>query len=135
MIHLPHLLRLGLLLAAGWLAALGAGCSAPAAPQLPKGLGDECVEPLDVIRRAHMHLLSDQRDKTMHEGIRTQEHSLKSCIECHASKDAEGHWVPVDAPGQFCESCHSYTAVSMDCFQCHAAKPEKQPLLMRVEKR
>jgi len=123
--HLPNLLRVGLPLAAGWLAALVAGCSAPASPQFPKGRGDECVERLDVIRPDHPHFLSDQRDKTMHEGIRTKEHSLKSCIECHASKDAEGNWIPVNAPGQFCESCHRFAAVSIDCFECHATKPEK----------
>ena len=124
--HLPNLLRVGLLLlAAGWLAALVAGCSAPASPQFPEGRGEECVEPLEVIRRDHMDFLNHQRDETVHEGIRTKQHSLKNCIECHASKDDEGNWISVSAPGQFCESCHSYAAVSMDCFQCHATTPEK----------
>ncbi len=123
--HLPNLLRVGLLLAAGWLAALIAGCAAPASPQPPKGRGDKCVEPLNVIRPAHMHFLNHHRDETMHEGIRTKKYSLKNCLACHASKDDAGNWVPVNAPGQFCESCHSYAAVSMDCFECHAAKPEK----------
>ena len=31
--------------------------------------------------------------------------------------------VRVDAPGQFCESCHRYTGVRLDCFGCHAAVP------------
>ena len=29
----------------------------------------------------------------------------------------------IDAPGQFCSSCHEYAAVKIDCFTCHAAKP------------
>ncbi len=92
-------------------------------PTIAQGKGDQCVEPLDVIRRDHMDLLNHQRDRTTYEGIRTKQHSLKNCIECHASKDDEGQWVPVNAPGQFCNSCHSYAAVSMDCFQCHATTP------------
>ena len=27
---------------------------------------------------------------------------------------------------QFCASCHEYTAVKVDCFQCHASKPEEE---------
>ena len=92
-------------------------------PTIAKGQGDQCVEPLDVIRRNHMDLLNHQRDRTMHEGVRTKQHSLKNCIECHASKDDGGQWVAVNEPGQFCNSCHSYAAVSMDCFQCHATTP------------
>ncbi len=92
-------------------------------PEIAKGKGDQCVEPLDVIRRNHMDFLNHQRDSTVHEGVRTKQHSLKNCIECHASKDDEGQWVSVNAPGQFCNSCHSYAAVSMDCFQCHATTP------------
>ena len=113
------------------LLALGAGVlvmpvaaeSRTPLPTIAKGKGDECVEPLDVIRRDHMDLLNHQRDSTVHEGVRTKRHSLKNCIECHASKDDEGQWVPVNAPDQFCDSCHSYAAVSMDCFQCHATTP------------
>ena len=32
--------------------------------------------------------------------------------------------IPVNAPGQFCESCHTYAAVKMDCFECHATVPD-----------
>ncbi len=123
--HLPNLLRVGLLLlASGWLAMPMVADARTPMPQFPEGRGEECVEPLDVIRRDHMDFLNHQRDKTMHEGIRTKQHSLKNCIECHASKDEKGNWVSVAAPGQFCESCHSYAAVSMDCFGCHATTPE-----------
>ncbi len=123
--HLPNLLRVAaLLLAAGWLAALVAGCSVPL-PQLAEARGDKCVEPTEVIRRDHMDFLNHHRDKTTYQGIRTKQHSLKNCLECHASKDDEGNWVSVSAPGQFCESCHSYAAVSMDCFHCHATTPGK----------
>ena len=124
--HMRNLLRVGVpLLAAAWLAIPVAVDARAPLPQFPEGRGDACVEPLDVIRRDHMDFLNHHRDQTTYLGIRTKQHSLKNCIECHATKDDEGHWVSVSAPGQFCESCHSYAAVSMDCFQCHATKPAK----------
>ncbi len=122
--HLRTFLPFALLaLATGALTAPVAAEPRTPLPTIAKGKGDQCVEPLEVIRRDHMDLLNHQRDKTTHEGIRTTQHSLKNCIECHASKDDKGQWVPVNAPDQFCNSCHSYAAVSMDCFQCHATTP------------
>jgi hypothetical protein len=32
--------------------------------------------------------------------------------------------VSINAAGQFCQSCHATAAVSIDCFQCHATRPE-----------
>lgn len=92
-------------------------------PTITQGKGDQCVEPTDVMRARHFQFILHQRDDTMHRGIRTEQHSLKHCIECHAQKDEQGKYIPVTDPGQFCESCHSYAAVSIDCFQCHATVP------------
>ena len=93
-------------------------------PMLVKAVkGEACVEPLPVIRRDHMKFLMHQRDDTVHGGIRGARHSLVGCIDCHAAKDDAGQWVRIDAPGQFCASCHEYAAVKIDCFQCHAALP------------
>jgi hypothetical protein len=59
----------------------------------------------------------------VHEGIRTRQYSLQECINCHVS-DAED--APrVDNEEHFCSSCHTYAAVSIDCFQCHADRPVK----------
>ena len=85
--------------------------------------GEACVEPLPVIRRDHMKFLMHQRDDTVHAGIRGARHSLVGCIDCHAAKGEAGRWVRIDAPGQFCASCHDYAAVTIDCFECHAALP------------
>ena len=85
--------------------------------------GDACVEPLPVIRRDHMKFLLHQRDDTVHQGIRGARHSLVGCIDCHAARDDAGQWVRIDASGQFCESCHAYASVKIDCFGCHAALP------------
>lgn len=93
-------------------------------PVIPPALvGDSCVEPIDVMRRDHMRFLMHQRDDTVHSGIRGAKHSLVGCINCHAQNNAEGAAIPVNAQGQFCQSCHGFAGVSMDCFECHAGVP------------
>lgn len=82
-----------------------------------------CIEPVDVMRRDHMLMLLEQRDKTVHQGIRTKKYSLTNCISCHAKKDAEGAWIPPTSKKHFCQACHAYTGVKIDCFECHAGKP------------
>jgi [DsrC]-trisulfide reductase subunit J len=86
---------------------------------------DRCVEPTEVMRRNHMVMLMHQRDETMHRGIRTTQHSLVNCIDCHANKDDRGQFVPVNQKGQFCQACHGFTGVKMDCFECHATTPRQ----------
>ena len=110
-------------------ASLGLGTAAPAADGVPApalvkaSRGAACVEPIPVIRRDHMKFLMHQRDDTVHGGIRGARHSLVGCIDCHAARDETGQWARIDAPGQFCASCHEYVAVKIDCFGCHAALP------------
>ena len=82
----------------------------------------QCVEPPEVMRRLHMSFLKHQRDDTVHGGIRGAKHSLKGCVDCHASEQTGS---VVKAPGDFCSSCHQYAAVKIDCFECHSSKPEK----------
>lgn len=115
---------IGLLLA--WSLAIAPASNADTPlPTPPRGKGERCVEPTDVMRRDHMQFLLHQRDETMHRGVRTTKHSLVECLSCHTGKDAGGKYIPVNAPGQFCEVCHTYSAVSMDCFECHASKPRE----------
>ncbi len=91
---------------------------------LPKAVkGESCVAPVEEMRRNHMEMLFHQRDQTMYFGVRDAKHSLTGCLSCHTQKDAGGKYIPINAPGQFCQECHSYTAVKMDCFQCHATTP------------
>ncbi len=94
-------------------------------PELPRAKGDRCVEDTDIMRRDHMKFLLHQRDRTVYEGIRTKSHSLSGCIDCHVQTDAENQFVPVDAPKQFCETCHTYASVKLDCFECHATTPDE----------
>lgn len=94
-------------------------------PDVPKARkGTECVEPVDVMRRNHMDFIMHQRDDTVHDGIRTKKYSFTGCIDCHATQKENGEFMTAKDEGHFCSSCHEYAAVSIDCFQCHASKPE-----------
>jgi hypothetical protein len=84
----------------------------------------KCVEPTENIRRFHGRYLKHQRDDTMHRGIRTTQHSLVECIDCHVTPDSAGNYPSIKTSEHFCRSCHSYAAVSIDCFECHASQPE-----------
>ena len=77
-----------------------------------------CVEPTDDMRKNHMNYILHQRDETVHRGIRTKQYSLEECINCHvgAAQDAPRY----SSDEHFCKSCHTYAAVRIDCFQCHA---------------
>jgi hypothetical protein len=121
-----NLLRIGFLVLAtlgfSSLASAGEGLFSPA--DLPKAKqayspDSQCVEPVEVMRRWHMEFIRHQRDKTMHQGIRTSKHSLVGCIDCHVSPGADIH-----SKEHFCTACHSYAAVRVDCFQCHAGTPQ-----------
>lgn len=96
-----------------------------AADRVPKPVIDidkpgKCVEDSATMRRDHPDMLRHQRDRTMHEGIRTKKYSLKECVECHASAKTGS----VLGEKGFCQSCHAYASVKIDCFSCHAAKPK-----------
>lgn len=82
----------------------------------------QCIASPEVMRRTHMDLLKHQRDKTMHEGERHAKVSLNGCIECHASKT---NGSVLGTKDNFCQGCHSYAAVKLDCFECHQPKAAK----------
>lgn len=84
-----------------------------------------CVEPTEEMRKNHMNYLLHQRDETMHRGIRTKRYSLEECINCHVAPSAGGAPVRADSDRHFCNSCHAYAAVHIDCFQCHNDQPEQ----------
>ena len=95
-------------------------------PVIPMGQGESCVEDTDFMRRNHMDLLKHQRDETMLKGLRDEQHSLKECISCHAVKGPDAVPVTFSSSQHFCRSCHDFAAVSIDCFQCHASRPETE---------
>jgi hypothetical protein len=83
--------------------------------------GTQCVGDPDFMRRNHPDLLKHQRDDTVRQGVRGAAYSLKACVECHASRATNS---VARAPTDFCVSCHSYAAVKIDCFECHASQPQ-----------
>jgi hypothetical protein len=82
--------------------------------------GEKCIADPATMRRDHPRMLSHQRDATVHLGERGARASLKGCIDCHASR-ASGSVAA--RSGDFCQSCHQYAAVTIDCFECHSARP------------
>ncbi|CAK0775555.1 Hdr-like menaquinol oxidoreductase cytochrome c subunit [Gammaproteobacteria bacterium] len=106
--------------------AMTGACQVPL-PAHPEGRGGQCVRDTEFMRRNHMELILHKRDQTMHEGIRTSEYSLKECVKCHAEQRPDGSYVPINDPGQFCQSCHSYAGIQPDCFECHATTPAIPP--------
>ncbi len=89
-------------------------------PLIEPARGGQCLEDPDFMRRNHPELLKHQRDETLRGGVRTEKHSLKACIACHASPTTGS---VASKNTDFCISCHTFTGVKMDCFGCHTSKP------------
>lgn len=100
------------------------GASGVPLPVIPRGQGETCVAQTGFMRRNHMTLLRHQRDETVRQGIRGNPYSLAECVACHAVTGPDAMPLTVASPQHFCRACHDYAAVSIDCFQCHASRPE-----------
>ncbi|MCB1737022.1 MAG: hypothetical protein KDI42_02760 [Gammaproteobacteria bacterium] len=106
--------------------AVFAGAPVPILPEAVKSAVEgerSCVRPAQEMRRSHMDDLKHQRDDTVHEGVRTKRFALKECIDCHVTNDANGEKVSIKSREHFCNACHSYTGVTLDCWDCHASQP------------
>ena len=99
-----------------WYNALSAAPPDRPELQLPTDGSTECVESTEYMRANHMDLLDVWRDTVVREDVRsyTSELSGKSfnmslsdtCLECHTNKQ------------QFCDACHTYSAVTPYCWDC-----------------
>jgi hypothetical protein len=76
----------------------------------------QCVESAEFMRSEHMQMLNDWRDevvrngKTVYVSSSGKEYDMNlenGCLECHSNKQ------------EFCDSCHTYTAVDPYCWECH----------------
>ena len=85
----------------------------------------KCIQPEDEMRRNHMNYILHERDETMHEGVRNEPGSLAACIDCHVEPNSKGEIAGIDSKEHFCNACHQYASVQIDCFQCHADRPQK----------
>lgn len=122
-----------------WLAAIaGALCAAAfagaafaaepagrvARPSISVDRSTQCIDSPEVMRRTHMDMLRHERDRTVRRGIRGEKASLNGCIDCHAGPGAgAAAGSAVGSPQAFCETCHRYAAVKLDCFECHQPRP------------
>lgn len=92
---------------------------------VPAPKGEECVEDAKWMRVNHFKTVLNHRDDTVIRGIRTEKHSLKNCIDCHITPNKTGDYARYsNSEEHFCASCHTTAAVSIDCFSCHADRPE-----------
>jgi hypothetical protein len=109
-------------------APASAGDKDSAGPFIPAPVkGERCVEDTDEMRKNHMKYLLKHRDETLRQGIRTKQYSLKECIECHVPAKEETQAARSEGD-HFCKNCHMYTGVKIDCFECHATRPEKSAM-------
>jgi hypothetical protein len=104
----------GLLAGAVSLAASAGGRVPQPAYEVDKST--TCVAPPAEMRRTHMELLKHRRDQTVHAGVRGGKTSLETCIDCHAGRTGGA---VTGRPDAFCEACHAYAGVRLDCFECH----------------
>ena len=107
-------------------AALAAGAPAVTAdpgrvplPVLEVDRTTTCVAPPDVMRREHPRMLERRKDLTVRYGVRGGKEALTSCIECHADRQTRA---VVSTPQAFCQACHDYVAVRLNCFECHQGR-------------
>ncbi len=89
-------------------------------PKLDIGKGGQCVEDPKFMRANHMKLIVHQRDLVVRQGIRGSKYELTNCVDCHASKVNNS---VLGSNQNFCQGCHVYAAVKIDCFECHSSKP------------
>lgn len=98
----------------------GAAFADVTVPHLDIGKGGHCVNDPKFMRLNHGDLLKHQRTVTVHEGIRGARYSLAGCVDCHASRRNNS---VLGSNQNFCQGCHVYAAVKIDCFECHSSRP------------
>ncbi len=101
------------------LATTAFAADSPLMPKLDIGKGGKCVDDPKVMLINHVVFLKHQRDRTVRQGIRGEKHSLAGCVECHASLKNNS---VLGSNANFCQGCHVYAAVKIDCFECHSNK-------------
>ena len=124
-----RLMRISLVLAGFMLLFPLSGNAETPFPKIHEPEGKKCVQPEDEMRRNHMNYILHQRDETVHKGIRSDSedkgYSLAKCIDCHVEPNEKGEIANHDDTEHFCNACHEYASVQIDCFECHADKPQK----------
>ena len=89
-------------------------------PGIEKARSGPCIAPPGVMRPGHPDLPKQQRTITVHGGVGDAQGDLEKCVRRHPSKQTGS---VAAGPQDFCESCHAYAGVKLDCFECHASRP------------
>lgn len=76
-------------------------------PELTLHTKGDCVRDTEWMRRNHMNLLKHTRDDVVREGVRVPSEGLKGCRTCHPYRE------------EFCDQCHHYVGVHVQCWNCH----------------
>jgi hypothetical protein len=107
-----------------WYGFAAGGNGAPPAMQLPTRASN-CVESKEWMTANHPKLLSQWRDAVVRgggreytsktHGTRYEMNLTKTCIGCHGGREA------------FCDRCHDYVNVSLDCWSCHLGSTGNRP--------
>ena len=113
-----------LIIVAAAAAAMRSFAGTTPVPHPPKGQGEHCVADTGFMRKNHMKMLMHHRNEAVHLGVRTEQYDLNRCVACHAVAGPDAKPVGFDSPQHFCRSCHTYAAVSIDCFECHASRSD-----------
>jgi hypothetical protein len=114
----------GAMLFALWLVPGIAAAPTANGPALDRARSGPCVEDPKLMRRIHMDVVRHGRNDTVRLGIRDRKTSLAACVDCHANAK-DGSVVGSDA--HFCQGCHAYAAVKLDCFECHSSRAREAP--------
>ncbi len=104
--------------------ALSAAAAGDVPPRLDRARSGPCVEDPKEMRRSHMQLLQHDRDATVRRGVRDRKQSLAGCVDCHASTRDNR---VIGSDRHFCQGCHSFAAVKLDCFDCHSSRAREGP--------
>jgi len=94
-----------------WNAAIGS----PAAPELPIPYEQQHLGDSEFKRANHMQILTDWKTAVVRdgdrlymsdEGIAYMMSLQNSCLDCHNAQ-------------QFCDACHNFADVTLNCWTCH----------------
>ncbi|MDX2470505.1 MAG: sulfate reduction electron transfer complex DsrMKJOP subunit DsrJ [SAR324 cluster bacterium] len=87
------------------------------APKIAVQTDVKCVESAEWMRANHMKLLDEWRHSVVREQNREYTSTatgkvfnkslVNTCLDCHSNKS------------EFCDSCHTYASVKLNCFGCH----------------
>ncbi len=76
------------------------------------------------VRRVHGRWINQHRYPAQRALAYPDEYRVQACINCHVPESKNDQAVRIThTETHFCATCHTYVAVRLDCFECHADRP------------